>query len=63
MNGSVTYDVDGQVAIVRIKRPEKKNAINRAVAIGLHAAWQRFNASDERVAILAGEGDEAAWTS
>ena len=59
MNGSVTYDVDGQVAIVRIKRPEKKNAINRAVAIGLHAAWQRFNASDERVAILAGEGDEA----
>ena len=59
MNGSVTYDVDGQVAIVRIKRPEKKNAINRAVAIELHAAWQRFNASDERVAILAGEGDEA----
>ena len=59
MNGSVAYDAEGQVAIITIKRPEKKNAINKAVAIELQTAWRRFNESEERVAILAGEGDEA----
>ncbi|MFN8517319.1 MAG: enoyl-CoA hydratase-related protein [Chloroflexia bacterium] len=55
----VGYEVRDRVALITIRRPDKLNAINRQVALDLQAAWVRFAASDERVAVVAGEGDRA----
>src|SRR3954470_20075700 len=54
----VTYEAVDQIAIITLNRPDKRNAINQDVADGLRAAWERFNASDERVAILTNAGDD-----
>jgi enoyl-CoA hydratase/carnithine racemase len=53
----VSYDVRERVALITIRRPEKLNAINAQVALDLQAAWERFEAGDERVAVIAGDGD------
>ena len=53
----VSYEVRDRVALITIRRPEKRNAINAQVALDLQAAWERFEAGDERVALIAGEGD------
>ncbi len=53
----VGYEVRDRIALITIRRPEKRNAINAQVALDLQAAWERFEASDERVAVIAGEGD------
>ena len=51
----ITTSVDGPVRIVRIDRPEKRNAVNSATAEALHDAFLAFEAAeDERVAILTG---------
>ncbi|RIK45293.1 MAG: enoyl-CoA hydratase [Chloroflexi bacterium] len=55
----VGYEVHGAVALITIQRPEKLNAINKQVALDLQAAWQRFEASEERVAVLTGAGERA----
>lgn len=55
----VGYEVRDRVALITIRRPDKLNAINRQVALDLQAAWARFAASDERVAVVTGEGDRA----
>lgn len=57
----VTYaTVEGGVAVVTINRPERMNRLDQAVVDGLHAAWQRFMASDgDRVAVLTAAGDKA----
>jgi enoyl-CoA hydratase len=55
----VTTEEHGQVSIIRINRPEKLNAISSAVAIELQRAFQAFDASDQRVAILSAAGDRA----
>jgi enoyl-CoA hydratase len=55
----VGYEVRGRVAVISIRRPETLNAINARVAIDLQAAWQRYEESDERVAIVTGEGERA----
>jgi enoyl-CoA hydratase/carnithine racemase len=55
----VGYEVHDRVALITIRRPDKLNAINRQVALDLQTAWARFAASDERVAVVAGEGDRA----
>jgi enoyl-CoA hydratase/carnithine racemase len=55
----VTIEQRGPVTIVAINRPEKLNAINRAVAVELQAAFTEFDASDQRVAILTGNGGRA----
>ena len=49
----------GPVTIVSINRPEKLNAINKAVAIELQQAFAAFDCSDQRVAILTGAGGRA----
>jgi enoyl-CoA hydratase/carnithine racemase len=54
---AVTYEVIDRIAVVSLNRPEKRNAINNDIAIGLRAAWERFNAGDERVAILTHAGE------
>lgn len=56
MADEVTYEVEGQVAIVTLNRPAKLNALNVALASGLEAAWQRFEAGPERVAVVTGAG-------
>jgi enoyl-CoA hydratase/carnithine racemase len=56
-SNAVLYEVVDQIAIITINRPEQRNAINNDIADGLRAAWERLNASDERVAILTNAGE------
>ncbi|RCW68643.1 enoyl-CoA hydratase/isomerase family protein [Pseudorhodoferax soli] len=53
-----TSSVDG-VLLITIDRPAQKNALNKAVVQGLYEAWQQFATSDDRVAVLTGEGNDA----
>jgi enoyl-CoA hydratase/carnithine racemase len=59
MQEPVIYESHEHVALITINRPERMNAIDEAVELGLADAWRRFNASDDRVAILTGAGDAA----
>src|SRR5947209_15943632 len=52
----VSVEERGPVTIVAINRPEKLNAINKAVAIELQEAFAAFDRSAQRVAILTGTG-------
>lgn len=54
---TVTYQMDGRVAVITLNRPQRRNAINAEATAALHDAWQRFETSDARVAIITGEGD------
>jgi enoyl-CoA hydratase len=52
---TVKFDIDGEVAIVTIDRPEVRNAVNRATANALAEAFRRFDADATlSVAILTG---------
>jgi enoyl-CoA hydratase len=55
----VSVEERGPVLIISINRPEKLNAINKAVAIELQAAFAAFDRSAQRVAILTGSGGRA----
>jgi enoyl-CoA hydratase len=55
----VRVEQRGPVSIIAIDRPEKLNAINKAVAIELQEAFAAFDNSDQRVAILTGRGGRA----
>ncbi len=55
----VTVEERGPVSIIGINRPEKLNAINKAVAIELQAAFAAFDRGGQRVAILTGAGGRA----
>jgi enoyl-CoA hydratase/carnithine racemase len=55
----VSYDADDGVALIRINRPERLNALNDDVIEGLRDAWIRFRDGDERAAVLAAAGDRA----
>ena len=55
----VTVEQKGLISIVRINRPEKLNAISSAVAVELQQAFEAFDASDQRVAILSAVGERA----
>ncbi len=55
----VSYQTQGHIAIITIDRAERMNALNEDVIVGLQAAWQRFEQSDDRVAILHAAGDRA----
>lgn len=48
----IIYESVGGVARVILNRAAKRNAINEAMATGLHEAWRRFEAGDDRVAVL-----------
>src|SRR5574337_1156895 len=47
---------DGDVTIVTMNRPERHNAVDGAMAAELADAFRAFEASDARVAVLAGNG-------
>ena len=55
----VTTEQRGAVSIIRINRPERLNAISSAVAVELQQAFQAFDASDQRVAVLSSVGGRA----
>ena len=58
MSAPVRYETDGPVAIVTIDRwKEARNAVDRATADALAAAFRRFDADDAlAVAVVTGEG-------
>jgi len=55
----VTVEEQGPVSIIRINRPERLNAVSSAVAIELQAAFQAFDRSAQRVAVLSASGTRA----
>jgi enoyl-CoA hydratase len=58
MSDEIEVRREGPVTIIRLNRPQVRNAINRATAVGLYEAWMAFEGDEEaRVGILTG-GDE-----
>jgi len=56
----ILYEQDGPVTIITIDRPERMNAIDRATAAELVAAWTDFRDDPAaRVGVLTGTGDAA----
>ena len=51
MNDLVSYD--------STIRPERMNALNEEIIVGLQKAWQHLQQSDDRVAVLHAAGDHA----
>ena len=56
---AVSYRSEDRIAIITIDRPERMNRIDADVVEGLHEAWKRFMAGEDRVAVLTGAGDKA----
>ncbi|HET6964018.1 MAG TPA: crotonase/enoyl-CoA hydratase family protein [Acidimicrobiales bacterium] len=53
----VEYEKKGPVAVITIRRPEARNAVNGEVAVALEAAIDRLEAEEDAwVGILTGEG-------
>ena len=59
MAEELLYEIRGSTAVITINRPQKRNAINRAVREGLFEVFAEFERSDQKVAILTGAGDNA----
>jgi enoyl-CoA hydratase len=54
---TVSYALDGPVAVVTIHRPERRNAVDGATARALYETFKRFDADEAAsVAVLTGEG-------
>lgn len=56
---AILYSSENGIARITINRPEARNAINNDVVQGLQAAWRRFAAEDDRVAVLCASGEQA----
>ncbi|MGK7297330.1 MAG: crotonase/enoyl-CoA hydratase family protein [Candidatus Wenzhouxiangella sp. M2_3B_020] len=55
---SVQYEVDGEIVVITIDRPERKNAVDAAAARELDARFVEFDRDERlRVAVLTGAGD------
>lgn len=52
----VSYDLTGDVAHVTLSRPDRLNAVNRALYEGVRSSLDRAEADDARVVVLGGEG-------
>jgi enoyl-CoA hydratase len=59
MTDLVTYETSAGIATIVINRADRLNALNEEVIVGLQAAWQRFEESDDKVAVLHAAGDRA----
>ncbi|MGM0584978.1 MAG: crotonase/enoyl-CoA hydratase family protein [Pseudomonadota bacterium] len=53
---TVRVETEGEVRVVTIDRPERRNAVNPETAAELHRAFLDFEASDSPVAALTGAG-------
>ncbi|KAA9000551.1 enoyl-CoA hydratase/isomerase family protein [Affinibrenneria salicis] len=58
----VIYSSRNKIATITISNPQKYNIFTHEIVHKLNAAWSRFNNSEDRVAVLTGEG-EAAFTA
>lgn len=59
MSELVTYQSREKIALITLNRADRMNALNERLIVELQAAWQQFEASDDRVAILNAAGDRA----
>ena len=60
MNAStVTYESRDDIAIITLTGPKDLNILTHDMVDALRDAWHRFNASDDKVAILTGGGEKA----
>lgn len=58
MTHTVTTEQEGALHLIRIQRPEVRNAVDRPTAEALAEAFRAFEADDDaRVAVLAGAGE------
>jgi len=55
----VTYQSANQIATITINRADRMNALNEEVIVALQQAWQTFEDSEDRVAVLHAAGDRA----
>jgi len=56
----VSYEIDGHVATVTIRRPEVMNALHHDAHLELDAAWRMYESDPEAwVAILTGQGERS----
>lgn len=53
---TVAVEDVGAVRVIRIVRPEVRNAVDRSTAAALFAAFEAFEVSDAAVAVLSGAG-------
>src|SRR5215469_13935166 len=58
-NDLVLYDSMDSIATITLNRPDKLNALSNGLVAELRDALIRFQASDDRVAILTAAGDRA----
>jgi enoyl-CoA hydratase len=56
----ISVERAGSVVTITLKRPEVKNAINKAMIKELHAAFDELRESDAGCVILTGQGDDFA---
>ncbi len=57
MNAPVLFDVEDQVAVITLNRPEKRNSLNQALLTGLYDAIEEIGTSKTiRVAVITGSG-------
>ena len=61
MNDLVTHTSSDRIATITINRPQRMNALNEDVILGLQKAWRDFEAGEDRVAVLHAAGDRA-WS-
>jgi len=60
MTNAVTYELDGNVAVITMNKPDRMNRLDPELVEGLNRSWKRFMADDAaRVAVLAGAGEKA----
>ncbi|MFC5746587.1 enoyl-CoA hydratase/isomerase family protein [Actinomadura rugatobispora] len=57
----VTYEKEGRIAVITLRRPDRRNALGRDLCRDLRAAYEAFeNDTDVAVGILTGEGNFCA---
>ncbi|GAA4384905.1 crotonase/enoyl-CoA hydratase family protein [Tsukamurella soli] len=52
----IRVETDSDVTVVTLARPERRNAVDGPMAAELAQAFREFEASDAKVAVLAGDG-------
>lgn len=55
----ITIEQHGKVTLFTLNRPNRKNAICKDTALELQAGFVEFDASEQRVAVITGTGNEA----
>ncbi|MBV7486544.1 enoyl-CoA hydratase/isomerase family protein [Bordetella sp. BOR01] len=56
---NISVSRHGLTTLITITRPQRRNAICRQTALDLQAAFEEFDAGEQRVAVITGEGNDA----